>query len=129
MFDIKCFSEILQNISNTYSSISEFAEKSNVNRTYLSKYINMKLDNPPTPKILEKIANVSNGITTYKELMTICGYIEDEVENYWKLSKQLAKSKAYLDCYNILHSTTLSETEINKILYYVGTMDIEKRKR
>lgn len=75
MFDVKSFSNILQKITNTYTSISEFAEKSEVNRTYLSKYINMKLNNPPTPKILEKIANASNGIISYNELMEICGYI------------------------------------------------------
>lgn len=74
MFDNNLFSKILQKISNTYSSISEFAEKSEVNRTYLSKYINMKLENPPTPKILERIANASHGIIDYQELMQICGY-------------------------------------------------------
>lgn len=81
MFDIKKFSNILQKISDSYSSISEFAEKSDVNRTYLSKYINMKLDSPPTPKILEKIANASNGVTVYEELMTICGYSEKSLES------------------------------------------------
>ena len=57
MFDVQKFSEILQKISDSYGSISEFAEKSEVNRTYISKYINMKLDSPPTPKILEKISS------------------------------------------------------------------------
>ncbi len=75
MFDLKNFSNILKKITNTYSSISEFAEKSNVNRTYLSKYINMKLIEPPTPKILKKIADNSNGIVSYYELMVLCGYV------------------------------------------------------
>lgn len=74
MFDIKKFSQILQKISDSYGSISEFAEKSEVNRTYISKYINMKLDSPPTPKILEKIAENSNGVTNYIELMVTCDY-------------------------------------------------------
>lgn len=74
MFNIQKFSEILQKISDSYGSISEFAEKSEVNRTYISKYINMKLDSPPTPKILEKIAENSKGITNYVELMVICDY-------------------------------------------------------
>ena len=75
MFDKKKFSYILQKITDTYTSISEFSEKSEVNRTYLSKYINMKLDNPPTPKILMKIAINSNGVVSYNNLMNICGYI------------------------------------------------------
>lgn len=37
----------------------------------------MKLDNPPTPKILKKLANASKGLTTYQKLMQICGYLED----------------------------------------------------
>ena len=75
MFDKLKFSQILNNINNTYATMTEFSEKSGVNRTYLSQYINHKLNNPPSPKILEKIANSSNGITTYNELMQICGYI------------------------------------------------------
>ena len=94
MFDIKKFSTILQKISDSYSSITEFAKKSEVNRTYLSKYINMKLDSPPTPKILEKIANSSNGMTTYEELMKICGYINENTVKH-----------LYVDSYNILPST------------------------
>lgn len=47
-------------------------------RTYISKYINLKLDNPPTPEILRKIANSSKGLTTYTELMLICGYLETD---------------------------------------------------
>lgn len=126
MFDKKRFSNTLQKIVTTYTSISEFAEKSEVNRTYLSKYINMKLDNPPTPKILEKIANASNGIVTYKNLMVMCGYLKDEFKNYANLSNELAKSKAYIDCFNLLTSIGLSETETTKILYEICNVDVEK---
>ena len=38
--------------------------------------MNMKLDEPPKPKTLEKLANASNDITNYKGLMRICGYLE-----------------------------------------------------
>ena len=80
MFDIKLFSEILQKISNSYNSITDFSEQSGVNRTYLSKYINMKLNSPPSPKVLMKIANNSNKITNYEELMLACGYLEKDME-------------------------------------------------
>lgn len=83
MFDKKTFSEILTKIYNTYSNQREFADATDVNRAYLSQYINQKLDNPPTPKILAKIANASKGITTYEELMLICGHIkENDLESY-----------------------------------------------
>lgn len=76
MFNQEEFSKILTKINCSYDTMTDFAKKASFDRTYISKYINKKLKNPPTPKILEKIANASNGITTYTELMIICGYIE-----------------------------------------------------
>jgi len=92
MFNIKKFSEILQKIIVSYDSITDFSDASEVNRTYLSKYINMKLDSPPRPRILEKIADNSKNITTYDELMQVCGYTEETIEEvcsstYTKLNK------------------------------------------
>lgn len=74
MFKKEEFSKILREINSTYNSMTEFAQKASFDRTYISKYMNMKLDNPPTPKILEKLSLASNGIATYPELMEICGY-------------------------------------------------------
>lgn len=74
MFSKEEFSEILKEINNTYSNMTEFSETAKFDRTYISKYINQKLNNPPSPKILGKIANASNGITSYEHLMRICGY-------------------------------------------------------
>lgn len=75
MFNKQEFSNILQKINSTYTTMTEFAQKAAFDRTYISKYINMRLNNPPTPKILEKISNASNDVVTYNELMRICGYI------------------------------------------------------
>lgn len=76
MFSKEKFGAIIKKINDSYPTQHEFADYSGVNRTYLSQYINMKLDDPPKPKILEKIAVASKGITTYDELMQICGYID-----------------------------------------------------
>ena len=76
MFDKEKFGAIIKRINDSYTTQYEFADYSGVNRTYLSQYINMKLNVPPKPKILEKIASASKGITTYDELMQICGYIQ-----------------------------------------------------
>lgn len=76
MFDTNKFAQIIKSIKETYNSQEEFSEKSGIGRTYLSQYMNMKLIKPPTPRILEKLANASNGITNYNELMEVCGYIE-----------------------------------------------------
>jgi len=78
MFDKEKFGTIIKKINDSYPTQHEFAYYSGVNRTYLSQYINMKLNTPPKPKILKKIANSSKGITNYHELMEICGYVDDE---------------------------------------------------
>lgn len=109
MFDKLKFSQILNNINNTYDTMTEFSEKSGVNRTYLSQYINKKLDNPPSPKVLIKIATHSNGITTYTELMNVCGYTDSrllELESLKEMYYQVEDN--FL---NILSSMKLSEDE------------------
>lgn len=83
MFNKKDFSNILQKINSTYSTMTEFAQNASFDRSYISKYINLKLDNPPTPKILEKISNASRGVTTYAELMKICGYSSFITQNIY----------------------------------------------
>lgn len=80
MFDKKMFSEILFKIYKTYNNQRDFADTTGVNRAYLSQYMNMKLDNPPSPKILEKIAKHSNNIITYAQLMEVCGYIDVSID-------------------------------------------------
>lgn len=81
MFDKNKFAQVIKNIKELYNSQEEFAEKSGIGRTYLSQYMNMKLEEPPKPKILEKLANASNDTITYKYLMNICGYTEKNIEN------------------------------------------------
>lgn len=78
MFNKEKFAEALKQINSKYTSMTEFAKTVDFDRTYISKGINLKLQNPPTPDFLKKIANNSKGIVTYIELMYICGYITDE---------------------------------------------------
>lgn len=78
MFDRQKFSEIFKSIYNKYDNQRDFASATGVNRAYISQYMNMKLENPPSPDILKKIANNSKGLTTYMELMMICGYITSD---------------------------------------------------
>lgn len=83
IFDKEKFSKILNDIYKTYPNQRDFAHAMGTSRGYLSQYINMKFDNPPTPKILEKIANASNGLTNYNELMQVCGYTNYMVDMFF----------------------------------------------
>lgn len=75
MFDKIKFSELLKNIVSFYDSIRDFSKASGFNRTSLSEYIRCEVKNPPTPDILRGIADSSYGLTTYVELLEVCGYL------------------------------------------------------
>ena len=97
MFDKYKFAQIIKNIKETYNSQEDFSKRSGIGRTYLSQYMNMKLDEPPKPSMLQKLANHSNGIANYEELMIICGYINKNIlfltreEQKEKLEKAIEK--------------------------------------
>lgn len=101
MFDKIRFANIISNINSTYSTMTEFAKIANFDRTYISKYINQKLDNPPTPKILKKIADASKGVTTYDELMETCGYIDIYQNHLVKILNELCHIKFSLNSFDI----------------------------
>lgn len=73
MYNRDKFINILKRCQGT-SSLNEYARNSNIDVGYLCRIINKKKANPPSPKILRKIADTSKGLTTYNELMQICGY-------------------------------------------------------
>lgn len=112
MFDKETFSKIIQDIISKYESQREFAKKSTINRTYLSQYINTKLDKPPKPDILKKIADNSKGVTTYDELMEVCGYF-----NLPALSTSIVEKKINnkLISYRKKLSKFLTEEQINEL--------------
>lgn len=83
-FNKEKFAKILKKINDSYPSQRGFARISNVNRTYISKYINKKINYPPRPNLLQRIANNSNGLATYDELMEVCGYIKESDEDLKK---------------------------------------------
>lgn len=82
MFNKDEFSNILHNIVIQYDSISNFTEIASLDRTYISKYINKKLEHPPSPDILRKISNNSYNVTNYLYLMYICDYLNDKEYGY-----------------------------------------------
>lgn len=110
MFNKNKFAEILQEVISQYDSISNFAEKSSLDRTYISKYVNKKLEHPPSPEVLKKISNNSKNITNYLNLMYVCDYLNDEDYGY------LINSKSNINNYKIEHHFILIKyNKLNKI--------------
>lgn len=75
MFDKHIFKKQLEILMEGLTTV-EFAEKTGFNRTYLSKYINLKLDRPPSPELLKSI---SSNKVSYTDLMISCGYIDADM--------------------------------------------------
>nr|DAM73414.1 MAG TPA: SOS-response transcriptional repressors (RecA-mediated autopeptidases) [Caudoviricetes sp.] len=88
MFDKEAFSKIIQDIISNYESQREFAKVSSINRTYLSQYINKKIDSPPKPEMLKRLSNNSKGLVDYDTLMKVCGYIKNDNHMKETLDKQ-----------------------------------------
>ena len=105
MFDKEKFSNILNNIVSNYENISDFASISKVGRSYISKYINKRIDAPPSPKVLKKIADFSKGVTNYDELMEICGHI-----NLTNIYMEPIDKK--IDCIPLLYNFDFSENNL-----------------
>lgn len=91
MFNQDKFSEIITKIKNFYGSVSDFANAAGVGRSYLSKYKNKRIPAPPTPKVLERIAEASNGITDYDELMQVCGYLNSNMTSKDIMAQNICK--------------------------------------
>lgn len=70
-------------------SIQGFSERASIDRTYLSKYVNKRLDNPPKPEILKRIALACGGKVSYKELMEASGYMIDFNSNDSDISSEV----------------------------------------
>ena len=80
-FDKKALSKILKTLCNYNGSMNKFANKTGVTASYICKLINLEYEEAPSPKILRKIANGSDNLFTYLELMCICGYFTTEEFN------------------------------------------------
>lgn len=115
MFNKQKFSEIFKKIYNSYDNQRDFASSTGVNRAYISQYMNCKLSNPPTPKILKKIADGSKGLTTYNELMEVCGYFKGSPSNNTAhIAQRIFDENLYLlEKYHLLDKDLM---ELEKIL-------------
>ncbi len=60
----------------------DFALDSSVNHSYISKLLNGKLDTPPTPRTLKKIALAAGNHISYHDLLTAAGYRSESFSDF-----------------------------------------------
>ena len=77
MFDKYKFRALLIKLMEGATTV-EFAKRTGFNRTYISKYLNLRLDKPPSPAKLKGLTGKS---VSYEELMTVCGHFDGPDRN------------------------------------------------
>mgnify|MGYP001852625510 CR=1 FL=1 len=122
MFNKNKFAEILKEVISQYDSISNFAEKSSLDRTYISKYINKKLDHPPSPDVLKKISNNSNNITNYLNLMYVCDYLNDNDYGYLINSNSNINYSNFEHHFLFIQYNKLNKTGQKKVNDYINDL-------
>ncbi|MDR7856342.1 helix-turn-helix transcriptional regulator [Tissierella sp.] len=79
-FNKEEFSELLQKAQGN-RSLNQFGLKSGVDPGYISRFINLLRNSPPSPEILQKLADAAHNEVTYADLMQSAGYIEKDIDN------------------------------------------------
>lgn len=77
-FDREALVNIIKTLCGHYGSINKFGKKVDMSPAYLSRVMKGFYKGAPSPDVLRRIANGSDGLFTYIELMYICGYFTSE---------------------------------------------------
>lgn len=127
MFEQQKFSSILEYIISQYESLRDFSNVCGFNRTSISKYVRKELPNPPSPDILKKIADNSKGLTTYMELMLICGYVtRDNIEETDEILKRYNEARNNkIEMSNMLKNIHLNKKEQEIADEYIKNINSE----
>lgn len=115
MYNQDILINIINELKGNYPSLNEFAKQADVNAGYISKILNKRTLNPPTPTILEKLSNTSilHKDEFYSKMMSACGYLNDTLSNE---TIEFAKNKS--------NSISLDEKKKN-LLDYINKNNIE----
>ena len=71
-------------------SLNQFALNCDVNAGHLSRVLNGKFVNPPTPDFLKKISLHAHNAVTYDSLMEAAGYLDSDLNIDFDIPKEYA---------------------------------------
>lgn len=121
-FNKELFAKILS-LSKGDRSLNQFAQQCEVSIGYLSAYINMKKDTPPSTDIIKKIARFSQNNITEDIIMTAAGYLSEnttyffnqffEENNHTSLKRSLLTNKLEKQ---LFQDSSLEDTRITSSL-------------
>ncbi|MBX4271985.1 LexA family protein [Clostridium estertheticum] len=96
-------------------SISQYAQQCDVNKGYISSYINLKKSNAPSPQTIEKFCNTSQNSITYLSLMAAAGYYDKNITDK-AFSTLLPQTYEDKGVYNLLNIGKNKEIKNNYFL-------------
>lgn len=80
-FDKEKLSNLIQKAIGVERSLNQYSSKCGISSAHISRLSRSILEHPPTPQILQKMADASQGRVTYSEFMQACGYIDDSIND------------------------------------------------
>ena len=91
------FLSILNKLKESFGSQNKMAEALGISSSYITKIYDENTKNPPAPEYLKKIADNSKGVTTYDELMAVCGYQTENMETFvFNIYKEFKRFADYI---------------------------------
>lgn len=105
------FLSILNKLKESFGSQNKMAEALGISSSYITKIYDENTKNPPAPEYLKKIADNSKGITTYEELMEVCGYLDSKTKSEY-YGTSLVVYQSLLDILNNYPGIELSEHDV-----------------
>lgn len=105
------FLSILNKLKESFGSQNKMAEALGISSSYITKIYDENTKNPPAPEYLKKIADNSKGITTYEELMEVCGYLDSKTKSEY-YGTSLVVYQSLLDILDNYPGIELSEHDV-----------------
>lgn len=83
MFNQEKFRDLLLKARGNRTN-EEYAQQSGVSRPYISAYLNLKRNEPPSPEVIRRLASVAYNDVTYDDLMEAAGHIIRNHDHSWQ---------------------------------------------
>ena len=97
-------------------TLTKLSKKTNIHITTLSKMKSMKIDRPPSLRVLRKLGSVDPGVVSYADLMKAAGY-----SDLIKISECFDDDTTKLDLKNWAVSDYNENTE-EELIYYLNEL-------
>lgn len=115
-FNKEKFSEVLKQAIGENRSITDFAKESKVTRTYISRFINCKLEVAPSTDIISKFATVAlNGVNEV-DLLVAAGYKVDETD-FITLTFEPPTDNMYSESMSLTREKLRSQEQADSLLH------------